>query len=273
VEAGARRLLGVADNPRGEARGLLAHALGLTVADLLREPSRLVETEGFEALLSRRAAHEPMAYLLGRTGFWTLDLAVSPATLIPRADSETIVRAALDLAPAPRRVLDLGAGSGCLLLAVLTERPAAWGVGVDRSEAALAVARANAITCGLGGRAVFLAADWATALEGGFDLVLANPPYIPTADIATLMPDVRDHEPRGALDGGVDGLDGYRAILGDLSRLLTPDGVAVFELGQARAGAVTALAAARGFVATTRDDLSGVARALVLRRISLSTQH
>jgi release factor glutamine methyltransferase len=251
-----------------EARLLLSTAMGVDTSVLLRDPRAPVPPEAavlFADMLKRRLAHEPMAFVLGHQGFWTLDLMVSPATLIPRADSEAIVEAALHT-PAPGRVLDLGTGTGCLLLAVLSEHPAAFGVGVDLSVEAAMLAAANARANGLGNRAVFLAGGWADSLQGGFDLVLSNPPYIESAAIAGLMPEVALHEPARALDGGADGLDAYRAIVADLPRLLAPGGHAVLELGQGQATAVAALALAAGLGVTgTHADLGGVERALILR--------
>jgi release factor glutamine methyltransferase len=223
----------------------------------------------FAALLARRVAHEPFAYLTGRVGFWTLDLEVSPATLIPRADSETLVEAALEACPdkgAALHVLDLGTGTGALMLAVLSELPAASGVGVDLQPEAAALAARNAARLGLAGRARFLAGDWAEAVSRRFDLILCNPPYIESAAITGLMPEVARHEPASALDGGADGLDAYRRIIADLPRLLAPRGVAVLELGQGQQAAVEALAKAAGLTPEAcRADLGGVPRALVLR--------
>ncbi len=208
--------------------------------------------------------------LLGKAGFWTLTLEVSRDTLIPRPDSEALVEAALGAFPdrlAVRRALDLGAGTGCLLLAALAEFPLAFGVGVDLVPGASALAARNAERNGLAGRAAFLAGDWAAALDGGFDLVLANPPYIETAAIAGLMPEVALHEPASALDGGADGLAAHRAICAELPRLLVDGGAAVLELGQGQAEAVSAIAAAHRLVAAgLREDLGGVPRALVLRK-------
>ena len=268
-----QRLRGAAiEAPRLEARRLLAHVLGTTEEALLRDPRAAVpadKAQHFAALLARRIAHEPFAYLTGHVGFWTLDLAVSPATLIPRADSETLVEAALDACPdkgAALHVLDLGTGTGALLLAVLSELPAASGVGVDLKPEAAALAARNAARLGLAGRARFLAGDWAAALAGRFDLVLCNPPYIESAAIAGLMPEVARHEPASALDGGADGLDAYRRIIADLPRLLAPRGVAVLELGQGQQAAVEALAKTAGLTPEAcRADLGGVPRALVLR--------
>jgi release factor glutamine methyltransferase len=251
-----------------EARLLVAHALGVSPREVIGAP-RAPPAEALEALVARRLAREPMALILGHQGFWTLDLEVSAATLIPRPDSETLIEAALAVFPdrgAVGRVLDLGTGTGCLLLSALAEFPSAWGVGVDRVPAAAALAARNARRNGLAGRAAFLCADWAAPLAARFDLVLSNPPYIPGGDIAGLMPEVARFEPRSALDGGPDGLDAYRRLLADLPRLLTPGGVAVIELGAGQSGAVAALAAAAGFGAPDlRCDLGGVARAMVLR--------
>ncbi|PWS33954.1 peptide chain release factor N(5)-glutamine methyltransferase [Falsiroseomonas bella] len=260
------------ENPRLEARLLLGHAMGATADQLIREPRAPVPPEAaarFRAALAARLDAVPVAHILGSQGFWTLDLAVSPATLIPRPDTETLVEAALELFPdaaAPLRVLDLGTGTGALLLAVLAERPRAFGVGVDLVPQAAALAAANATRNDLAGRAAFLAGDWDAALAARFDLVLSNPPYIESAAIAGLMPEVARHEPRSALDGGRDGLDAYRRLVGILPALLAPGGAAVLELGAGQREAVEALATAAGLVpAGCREDLGGIPRALVLR--------
>ncbi len=259
---------GIADGRR-EARQVLRLALGIEGSALL-DPAADIDATRFEVLLRRRAAREPMAFLRGSEGFWTLDLAVSPATLIPRADSEALIEAALAAMPdraSVRRVLDLGTGTGALLLAALTEFPAAWGVGVDLAPAAAALAQRNAAANGLANRAAFLCGRWAASLAGRFDLVLANPPYIRAADIAGLMPEVAAHEPALALDGGADGLDAYRAIIPALPGLLCPGGVAIVELGAGQAGEVGGLAHAVGLaVDSLRRDWGGIERALVLRR-------
>lgn len=243
------------ENPVREARLLRAFAGDADLA--------------FAEAVARRAAREPLALITGRRGFWTLDLAVSGDTLVPRPDSETLVEAALAARPARgevRRILDLGTGTGCLLLAALTEFPRAFGVGVDVWAPAAALARRNARSCGLAARSAFLAGDWAAALGGGFDLVLCNPPYVAREALGALMPEVREFEPRRALDGGAGGLEEYRRVVADLPRLLGPEGVAVVELGAGQAGDVAALAQAAGLaVVATRDDLGDVARALVLR--------
>ncbi len=260
------------DSPRLEARLLLGHAMGATPEALLRDPGAPVPPEAaarFRAALTARLDAVPVAHILGTQGFWTLDLAVSPATLIPRPDSESLVEAALDAFPeagAKLRVLDLGTGTGCLLLAVLAERPRAFGVGVDLVPGAAALAAGNAARNGLADRAAFLAGDWAASLSGRFDLILSNPPYIESAAIAGLMPEVARHEPRSALDGGADGLAAYRHLVAILPGLLAPGGAAVLELGAGQWQAVEALARGAGLVPSAcRTDLGGVERALVLR--------
>jgi release factor glutamine methyltransferase len=257
--------------PRLEARLLLSHAMGCRQEDLLRDPRAPVPAPAqavFREILAARARNVPMAYLLGHEGFWTLDLLSTPATLIPRGDTETLVEAALSAFPdrtAVSRVLDLGTGTGALLLAVLSECPGAFGVGVDRSPEAAALARANAERNGLADRVAILAGDWAAALEGWFDLILSNPPYIETAAVPGLMPEVALHEPALALDGGPDGLDAYRALAAAIPRLLAPWGRAVLELGQGQQPAVEALMRAAGLrPLECRPDLGRIPRALVL---------
>ncbi|MBW6401076.1 peptide chain release factor N(5)-glutamine methyltransferase [Roseomonas sp. HJA6] len=257
--------------PRQEARMLLAHSLACREEDLLRDPRAAVPDEAatrFGALLRRRLAREPMAHLLGQAGFWTLTLETTPATLIPRGDSEAIVEAALAAFDSPariRRVLDLGTGTGALLLAVLAECPDAFGVGVDLSPEAAALAARNAAANGLADRAAFFCGHWAEAIGGRFDLVLSNPPYIESAEVPRLMPEVARFEPALALDGGADGLDAYRVLAHALPGLLAPGGRAVLELGQGQRAAVEGLALAAGLVpVAARHDLGGIERALVL---------
>jgi release factor glutamine methyltransferase len=257
------------ETPRLEARLLLAHAMDCRQEALLRDPRAPVPPEAasrFGALLRRRLGHEPMALLLGAQEFWSLRFAVSPATLIPRADSEALIEAALEGFPdraAVRRVLDLGTGTGCLLLAALSEFPRATGLGIDRVPAAAALARENARRLGLADRAGFLAGDWAAPIGARFDLVLCNPPYIETRSIPGLMPEVARHEPASALDGGADGLAAYRRVMAALPGLLAPGGQAVLELGQGQRAAVEALARAAGLATLgCRADLNGVERAL-----------
>src|SRR6185312_2356452 len=205
ITHGASRLRAAGiDNPRLEARLLLAHALGISPAALLCDPHIAARPAGYDALLARRAAHEPLAYITGRREFWSLEFAVSPATLIPRADSETLIEAALAAfagRTAPRDILDFGTGTGCLVLAALHEFPRAFGVGVDRSAAATRLSAANAASLGLADRAAFLCGDWAAALGTRFDLVLCNPPYVTTPELGGLMPEVAGHEPASALVG------------------------------------------------------------------------
>jgi release factor glutamine methyltransferase len=257
------------ENPRLEARLLLAHALHCRAEDLYRDLSAVVRAADFMPSVARRSAREPLAYILGWREFWSLPFHVSPATLIPRPESETIVAAALSLCPdpeAPSRVLDLGTGTGCLLLAFLHERPRGSGVGIDRAEAAVRLARRNAAESRLEARTVFLCGDWAEPISGRFDLVLSNPPYIAAAEFAGLMPEVAEHEPRLALDGGPDGLAAYRAIIAALPGLLTPAGAAVLELGSGQFTAVAALARRSGLGSEARRDLAGEDRAMILRR-------
>jgi release factor glutamine methyltransferase len=253
--------------PRRDARLLLAHLLGLPPRALPPENAAVAEAP-LRAALARRAAREPLAFITGTQGFWTLELEVSPATLIPRADSETLIEAALTVFPdrgAVARVLDLGTGTGCLLLAALSEFPAAFGVGVDRVPAAASLAARNAARLGLSGRAAFLAGHWAGAVAARFELVLCNPPYIETAAIAGLMEEVACHEPASALDGGVDGLQAYAALMPTLAKLLSAGGVAILELGAGQAPAAAALARAAGFSRlSTHADLGGIERALLL---------
>ena len=206
-------------SPALDARLLLGHVMGLGQGALLGALEAEVPEGAFAALLARRVGREPVALILGRQEFWSLEFAVSSATLIPRADSETLIEAAVDARPdrtVVRRVLDLGTGTGCLLLAALTEFDGAWGLGVDVSADAAALARGNSRALGLAGRSAFVVGNWGEAVGSGFDLVLSNPPYIPGGELVGLMAEVVGFEPRRALDGGVDGLDGYRALLGQL---------------------------------------------------------
>lgn len=250
---------------RLDAEVLLAHLLGCTRGELLLRPEREVDAAAFEALVARRAGGEPVAYIIGVREFWSLPLRVTPDVLIPRPDSETIVEAALACGPRAR-VLDLGTGSGALLLAVLSEWPGASGVGVDARAAALAVARGNAEALGLAVRADFRLGDWGAGLQERFGLILCNPPYV-EAD-AVLAPDVRDFEPASALFAGADGLEEYRRIVPQLPGLLEGGGVAVLEIGHAQAGAVLEMARAVGLAGEVRRDLAGRDRALVLRAVA-----
>lgn len=260
-------LLNEADIPdaRREARLILAHALGCDASALLGRES--VPDDAGTALAIRRARREPLAYITAHREFWSLDLAVSPATLIPRPDTETLIEAALRHAPnraAVHRVLDLGTGTGALLLASLVEFPAAFGIGVDRVAAAVRLARDNAARLGLARRCAFFIGDWAAALAGRFDLILANPPYIPSRDIETLMPEVAHFEPVTALDGGADGFDAYRRIIPALPALMAPGGVAVVETGIGQHDGIAALARDSGLKTKGYADFAGVPRAIVM---------
>ena len=250
---------------RFDAEVLLAHHLGIDRLAMLAGPDRDIDASAFAALVARRAAGEPVAYITGRREFWSLDLAVTPDVLIPRPDSETLVEAALQarVGRPPATILDLGTGSGALLLAALSEFFRARGLGVDASPAALAVAQGNADRLGFGRRAAFAVGDWGAGVRGRFDLVLANPPYVETG--AELAPEVQ-REPAEALFAGADGLDDYRRLMPQLPALLAPDGVAVIEIGHTQTAAVLALAAAAGLSGRVAKDLGGRDRCLVLGR-------
>ncbi|MBV9748228.1 MAG: peptide chain release factor N(5)-glutamine methyltransferase [Acetobacteraceae bacterium] len=264
---GAQLAAAGVDNPRLDARLLLAYGEDISQAALLADPGRPVNAARYDALLARRAAREPLAYIVGSQEFWSLPFQVSPATLIPRADSEAVVEAALTaLAPdSPGPILDLGTGTGCLLLAVLHERRRAWGVGVDLAPDAAQLAARNARALGLADRVAFLAGDWDSAVAGRFAVILSNPPYVTLDELAGLQPEVGVWEPRRALDGGADGLAAYRRILARIPLLLAPSGSAVLEVGAGQADPVAALAAQAGLrLAGRQADLSGTIRALRL---------
>jgi release factor glutamine methyltransferase len=259
-----------------DARLLVGHALGLDHAGLVREGERPLgraDIAGIEALAARRLAGEPVARIAGVKEFWGLPFQVTPAVLVPRPDTETVVETALarldrDGARSRRlRIADLGTGSGAILVALLHELADAFGIGTDCDPAALATARANAGRLGVATRTAFVACDFGAALAGGLDLVVANPPYIATDEIAALAPEVRDFDPRGALDGGPDGLAAYRAIAADAGRLLAPGAHLVMEVGAGQADAVSALvAAARLGAVAVAPDLAGIGRVVSARR-------
>lgn len=269
----ARDRLGAAgvESPRRDARLLLAAALDLAPEGPISagEPRLSADQRHrFEALVERRHRREPVSRILGRREFWSLDFAITPATLDPRPDSETLVAAVLGRIGdhgRPARVLDLGTGSGNLLLAVLSALPRAWGVGLDRDAAALAAASANAAALGLAARSAFVAGDWGAGLAGEWDVIVCNPPYIRSGDIDALAPEVARFEPRGALDGGADGLAAHRRVVPELRRLLSRDGLAALELGAGQAPHVLAMAGGAGLeVLDCLPDLAGIQRCLVL---------
>jgi release factor glutamine methyltransferase len=261
-------LSATSDTARLDAELLMAHALGVSRSQLLLYKMDDDAPQGFAPLVARRAAHEPLAYITGHQEFWGLPLRVTPDTLIPRGDSETIVEAALAACAVPARVLDCGTGTGALLLAVLSERPGAAGIGLDRSAGALAVAQANAQALGMSARAHMALGDWTrpgwSDGLGRFDLILANPPYVESD--ACLAPSVRSFEPAGALFAGPDGQDDYRVLIPQLADLLHPGGVAVVEIGHTQAESVAKIGRNAGFHATLHHDLAQRPRALVFSR-------
>jgi release factor glutamine methyltransferase len=256
-----------------DARILVGSVLGLDLTGLIAAAARILtddEAERLEGFARRRIAGEPVARIIGLKEFWGLPLRLSPATLVPRPDTETVVEAALEILRAgsncdrPLRIADLGTGSGAILLALLSELPGAFGVGTDVGTEALQTARENARRTGFAGRAAFVACDYAAALAGPFDLIASNPPYIRSADIAMLDAGVRDHDPRQALDGGADGLDAYRLIAPEAARLLAPGGALVMEVGHDQSGQVQGLMAAAGLTPAgpPKADLAGIRRAV-----------
>ena len=250
---------------RLDAEVLLAHLLGLPRLTMLGDLQREVDGIAFAALVDRRARGEPVAYITGRREFWSLDLLVTPDVLIPRPDSETLIEVAIahfgDRAPST--LLDLGTGSGALLLAALSQWPHATGIGIDASAAAVAVAQANATRLALADRARFGIGGWA-GTGAAFDLVLCNPPYVATAE--PLPADVIEWEPHAALFAGADGLDDYRAIAPLLMRQLTGGGVACIEIGASQAASAGALFTAAGLSCSVRPDLAGLPRCLVITK-------
>jgi release factor glutamine methyltransferase len=281
VEAARRALTarfrsGGIDSAELDARTLTGSVLSLDLTGLIAAASRVLtvdEAERLEDFARRRISAEPVARIVGLKEFWGLPLRLSPATLVPRPDTETVVEAALDILRAqserasPLRIADLGTGSGAILLALLSELPSAFGVGTDISVPALRTARDNARQLGFVARAGFVACDYAAALSGPFDLIVSNPPYIRSAQIASLDAEVRDHDPHPALDGGFDGLDAYRLIAPQASRLLTPGGALVMEVGHDQSTDVQGLMAAAGLApaGSPKSDLAGIRRAVTGR--------
>jgi release factor glutamine methyltransferase len=268
------------DAPELDARILVGHALALDHAGLAAAGARVLDAAEWASIAAfayRRLAREPVARIVGNKEFWSLTLRINATTLVPRPETETVVETALAAIDAggsrsqPLRLADLGTGSGALLLALLTELPNAFGIGTDTSVGALRIARENAQRLQLA-RAAFVAGDMSAALRGPFDLIVSNPPYIASGDIAALAAEVRDYDPRSALDGGADGLDYYRAIAAVVPALLKPAGALVVEVGTGQARAVTALFAEAGLAASPpRMDLAGVPRALVARHRAATT--
>jgi release factor glutamine methyltransferase len=258
----ARRLLPISDTPRLDAELLMSRALGLSREQMLLDPPQGETPRAFAAMLERRLAHEPIAYIVGHREFWTIDLMVGPGVLIPRPDSETLIEAALNHfgIAGPRRVLDLGTGSGALLLAALAQWPQATGLGVDISDAALAIAQGNAERLGLADRASIVRGSWDAACEGTFDLILCNPPYVEAE--AILSPDVADYEPWSALYAGADGLDDYRRIAPLVH--LPAGGIACVEIGATQAQQVRDLFEAEGFLTQVKADLAGRDRCVIV---------
>ncbi len=265
--------------PVFDARLLIEAGAGVRRLDILTDPHRALDDGqigAIEALVARRVAREPISQILGRKGFRGFDLKVTRDVLSPRPETEHVVEAALSMLDlqAPATVLDLGVGSGAILLAILMERPHAIGVGVDKSPAALAVARENAEVLGLAPRVRLLEGDWGAGLDGAFDAIVSNPPYVRSGAIGLLEPEVHRYEPHLALDGGRDGLDAYRALAPQLRRLLRPGGGFALEVGEGQAEAVWAHVAAVGLEPDgVLDDLAGVPRVVYGRAPHAPTPH
>jgi release factor glutamine methyltransferase len=262
------------ESPELGARVLIGHALGLDHAGLIAaaaQPLAAADAAQVESLARRRLAGEPVARITGTREFWGLPFIVTADVLVPRPETETVVETALALTGPDRtavpRILDIATGSGAILLSLLSELPNAQGAGTDIDRAALGVARRNAVQLGLADRAEFIASNYGAAVGGGFDLVVSNPPYIASSEIATLAREVRDHDPRHALDGGTDGLSAYRVIAADAMRLLAPGGHLVLEIGQGQENDVVQLLtdAELILVGEPRRDLAGIARVLAAR--------
>jgi release factor glutamine methyltransferase len=273
LEAAVARLAEAGiERAHAEARLLLEAATGLSRAAVIGFPERTIDAIAlgvFDAMLGRRCSHEPASRILGRREFWSLSFEVSPATLDPRPDSETLVSAVLaqigDRAAA-LSIIDFGTGTGCLLLAILSELPNAEGTGIDLSDEAVEVAQRNATALGLERRARFIRDDWARSVPGQFDVVVSNPPYIETQAIDGLAPEVARYDPRAALDGGTDGLAAYLALLPQAKRLLKPGGFVALEIGQGQGPAIRNLARVAGLSESGgASDLAGIERCLLFR--------
>jgi release factor glutamine methyltransferase len=265
------------DSAELDARLLTGDVLGLDLTGMIAAANRMLtssESNRLESFAQRRLAGEPVARILGHKEFWGLSLQLSPATLVPRPDTETVVELALEILRAgasdrPLRIADLGTGSGAILLALLAELPQAQGIGTDISTAALQTAAANAARAGLAKRAGFVACDYASGLCGPFDLIVSNPPYIRSADIAGLAIEVRDHDPPAALDGGPDGLDAYRVLIPQAADRLAPGAALVVEAAQGQSADIEALMKAAGLMAAwpIKADLAGVRRAVAGQKL------
>ena len=283
VEAARRALTtrfraGSIESAELDARTLIGAVLGLDLTQLIAAGGRLLaadESLRVEDFARRRCRGEPVARIIGSREFWGLLLQLSPATLVPRADTETVVELALECLRAQTRpdrglrIADIGTGSGAILLALLSELPNGYGVGTDISEAALQTARSNAANLGLADRAGFVACCYGAALSDGFDLIVSNPPYIRSAEIAELATEVRDHDPLNALDGGTDGLDVYRAIIPQSAALLANRGALVVEVGRTQSGHVGRIMKAAGLTldVPAKRDLAGIDRAIAGRKL------
>jgi release factor glutamine methyltransferase len=266
------------DSGELDARMLVGGALGIDLTGMITAANRRLTTDEssrLEKFAGRRLAGEPVARILGHEEFWGLSLNLSPATLVPRPDTETVVEMALEMLRAearanqPLRIADLGTGSGAILLALLSELPRANGVGTDISAEALQIASGNAARLKLSDRATFVACDFAGGLSGVFDLIVSNPPYIRSADINALAVEVRDHDPRAALDGGADGLDAYRALIPQAARCLAPGAALVVEAGEGQSSDIEALMTAAGLTTAgpPKADLAGIRRAVAGRKL------
>jgi release factor glutamine methyltransferase len=264
LAAAASRLAGSSESPRLDAELLMAHVLGVEREAMLLSGMDGQAPPAVEALVARREAGEPVAYITGRRAFWTIELEVGPGVLIPRPDSETLIEAGVDhfRGRSPATILDLGTGPGTLLLATLDQWPDARGLGIDKSEKALGYARRNAERLGLAGRAEFRLGDWAEGVDQRFDLILCNPPYVEAE--AELPPDVSQWEPPEALFAGPDGLDDYRRLALEIGRLLGASGVACIEIGATQEAAASVIFRAANLGVRMRNDLAGRPRCLVL---------